>query len=58
MANRQDNQETSETKTPSKGYGKRPIWQWILLYLVIGFVVYFLIYILFFSSGDTGGSLY
>ena len=26
------------------GYGKRPLWQWILLYLVIGGIIYFLIY--------------
>ena len=23
------------------GYGKRPLWQWILLYVVIGGIIYF-----------------
>lgn len=26
------------------GYGKRPLWQWILLYVVIGGIIYGLIY--------------
>ncbi len=32
------------------GYGKRPIWQWILIYLVIGAVVYGLIYYFVFAK--------
>lgn len=27
-----------------EGYGKRPLWQWIVIYLIIGTVVYALIY--------------
>lgn len=34
----------------SKGYGKRPLWQWILIYLVIGGIVYFLIYYFVFAK--------
>lgn len=34
------------------GYGKRPMWQWILIYLVIGGVVYFLIYYFVFAHSD------
>lgn len=30
----------------SKGYGKRPMWQWVVLYIVIGVIVYGLIYYL------------
>jgi len=26
------------------GYGRRPMWQWILIYVVIGIIVYGLIY--------------
>ncbi len=26
------------------GYGKRPLWQWIVIYLVVGLIVYGLIY--------------
>lgn len=31
----------------SGGYGKRPLWQWILIYVVIGAIVYFGIYYFF-----------
>lgn len=27
-----------------EGYGKRPLWQWILVYVIIGGIAYFLIY--------------
>lgn len=37
-----------ETTTEEKsGYGKRPLWQWIVMYLVIAVVVYGAIYYLF-----------
>lgn len=39
---------------PSKGYGKRPVWQWVLIYVVIAIVVYGLIY--YFFIRNTGGS--
>lgn len=32
------------------GYGKRPLWQWIVLYLVIGGIVYAAIYYFFMSK--------
>lgn len=53
----QDNQPQQK---PSKGYGKRPLWQWILLYVIIGGIVYFLIYLLFIHHGSStgGGSGY
>ena len=31
-------------------YGKRPMWQWVLLYLLIGVVVYGLVYYIFFAK--------
>lgn len=37
------------------GYGKRPLWQWILIYLIIGAVVYGVIYYFFFYKK---GSVY
>lgn len=40
-----------------QGYGTRPMWQWVLLYLVIGGVLYYGIYY-FFLKGDSGSSLY
>jgi hypothetical protein len=52
------NQQTSPQK-PSKGYGKRPVWQWVLIYVVIAIVVYGLVYFLFIhKSGSTGTSGY
>ena len=35
------------------GYGKRPLWQWIALYLVIGVVVYGVVY--YFILAKNGG---
>ncbi len=41
---------------PSKGYGKRPVWQWVVIYLVVAVVVYGLIYLVFIhKSGGSGG---
>ena len=37
----------------SSGYGKRPLWQWILIYLVVGGVVYGLVY--YFVIAKKGG---
>jgi flagellar basal body-associated protein FliL len=41
---------------PNKGYGKRPVWQWVLIYVVIAIVVYGLIYLLFIHKGSSTGS--
>ncbi|MDD5464684.1 MAG: hypothetical protein PHP62_06055 [Candidatus Moranbacteria bacterium] len=38
------------------GYGKRPLWQWIVIYLVIGAVVYGLVY--YFVFAKKGGYSY
>lgn len=36
-----------------KGYGGRPLWQWVLIYLVIGVALYALIYYFFIANrGD------
>jgi hypothetical protein len=49
--------ETQEPKKPSKGYGKRSMKQWVLIYVVVAVVVYALIYLLFIrKSGSSGGS--
>ena len=32
------------------GYGKRPMWQWIDIYLIIGGLIYAAVYYLFFAS--------
>lgn len=36
-----------------KVYGKRPLWQWIVIYLIIGGIVYGAIYFLFFNKGHS-----
>lgn len=49
----------SPEKQPKKGYGKRPLWQWIALYVIVGAIVYGIIYYLFFMpSVGSGGSTY
>ena len=43
---------------PTKGYGKRPLWQWVLLYVIIAIILYGLIYYFFIhkSGGSTNNS--
>jgi hypothetical protein len=46
-------------QTSGKGYGKRPMWQWVVLYLIVGGLLYWLVYALVFADGgETGGGLY
>lgn len=33
--------------TTKNGYGKRPLWQWVALYLVIGAIIYGVVYYAF-----------
>lgn len=40
----------------SKGYGKRPLWQWIAIYLAIGGLIYFAVYYFYFAK--KGGAPY
>lgn len=48
------------TEQKSYGYGKRPLWQWIAIYVVLGVIIYGLIYYFVFSKkgnynyGSTG----
>lgn len=52
--------QQNPTPTPaaktSKGYGKRPVWQWVLIYLVVAIIVYGLIYVLFIHKSGSSGS--
>ena len=44
-----------EPETPQqepKGYGKRPTWQWVLIYLIIAAVVYGVIYYIFMRDSN------
>jgi hypothetical protein len=48
--------ENEQPTKPTKGYGKRSVWQWVLIYVVIAVVVYGIIYYLFIhKSGSTSG---
>lgn len=45
----------TDEQAPKKGYGKRPWWHWLLIYVAVGAVVYFIIYaVLVLASGDNG----
>ncbi|HSW48425.1 MAG TPA: hypothetical protein VLG67_05095 [Candidatus Saccharimonadales bacterium] len=46
--------EETTTETKSNGYGKRPMWQWILIYLIIGGLIYAAVY--YFLYANKGGS--
>jgi len=43
-----------EEENKKQGYGKRPLWQWLALYAVIGIIVYGLVY--YFVLAKKGGS--
>lgn len=45
-------------KDSNKGYGKRPLWQWVLIYLIIGGVIYGAVYYFFLAKkgGYSSGS--
>lgn len=34
----------------SKGYGKRPLWQWIVIYVVVGTLIYAAAYYFYFAK--------
>lgn len=44
-----------EDKKPG-AYGKRPLWQWIVLYVIIGAIVYFGIYYVYAMSRSHSSS--
>lgn len=51
-----ENSKRATVEIMSSYYGKRPLWQWILLYVVIGGVVYALVY--YFVFAKSGGYSY
>jgi len=52
----EENYQTPQEGKPSYGYGKRPWWQWVLLYIVVGGIVYGAVYYIFFAK--SGGYNY
>jgi hypothetical protein len=51
MANQTPNPQASGS--PKGAYGKRPLWQWILIYVLVGGIVYYAIY--YFVLAGKGG---
>ena len=39
-------------------YGKKPLWQWVVIYLIVGLVVYGAIYYFYFMKQGSGTSMY
>lgn len=50
--------QTNMPQKNGKGYGGRPLWQWILLYVILAIIVYGVVYLVFFhhSGSGSGGS--
>jgi Leucine-rich repeat (LRR) protein len=46
------NKNMEENYTKKGGYGKRPLWQWVLLYVIIAGVAYGVIYYFFFAKNS------
>ncbi|HUY85090.1 MAG TPA: hypothetical protein VMU97_01090 [Candidatus Dormibacteraeota bacterium] len=44
--------ENQSSQKPSKGYGKRPVWQWVVIYLIVAIIVYGLVYLIFIHKGS------
>ncbi len=41
---------------PKGAYGKRPLWQWVVIYLVIAVIVYFIVYLIWFHKKSASGA--
>ncbi len=54
----EDQPSQAPQKQPDSGYGKRPVWQWVVLYLVVGAIVYGLLYYFFFRGNGGAGISY
>jgi flagellar basal body-associated protein FliL len=49
-------EDPGDNQKPAKGYGKRPLWQWVLIYVVLAIIVYGLIYFIFIHKSGGGGA--
>ena len=43
----------NESKKSGGGYGKRPLWQWIVLYVIIAGIVYYGVYYFFIQKPNS-----
>jgi len=48
--------QTTPQQPAKKGYGKRPVWQWVVIYLVLAIIVYGLIYYIWIRKTGTNGT--
>lgn len=46
----------NKPKSPVKGYGKRPAWQWVVIYLIVAAILYTIIYFVWIHKGDNSGA--
>jgi len=44
----------SPDNKPTKGYGKRSLRQWIIIYVILAVIVYALVYFIFIHKSGTG----
>lgn len=42
--------KTEEAENKSGGYGKRPFWQWVVIYLIAAAIIYGLVYYFVFAK--------
>lgn len=50
--------ESKNSQTPQKSpkaYAKRPVWQWVVIYLIIAIILYGLIYLLVIDKNGSSG---
>lgn len=40
------------SKKPNNNYNKRPMWQWVVLYLIVGAIVYGVIYYILIANNS------
>lgn len=39
-----------DTEEKNYGYGKKPLWQWVLIYVVVGGIIYAAVYYFYFAK--------
>ena len=44
--------EQNQQQKP-KGYNKRPVWQWVVIYIIVAVILYGLAYLIFFHKSGT-----
>jgi magnesium-transporting ATPase (P-type) len=47
---------STPAKPAKSGYGKRPVWQWVLIYVVLAVIVYGIIYFVWMRKTGPAGT--